>query len=81
MRATNSTAFIAVCVWLSSCGRQVPVSADVILTNGRIFTGGGAGFVEAIAVRGENILAAGTTREIDSRATAATRRIDLGAGW
>ena len=54
------------------------MSADIILTNGRIFTGGGAGFVEALAVSGENILAAGTTQEISIKATAATRRIDLG---
>ena len=78
MRATSSTAIVAACIWLVSCGRQAPVSADIILTNGRIFTGGAAGFVEALAVRGENILSVGTTQEINARATEATRRIDLG---
>jgi predicted amidohydrolase YtcJ len=79
MRATNSTAIIAACIiWLVSCGRQAPISADIILTNGRIFTGGGAGFVQAVAVRGESILSAGTTEEVNTRATQATRRIDLG---
>lgn len=78
MRAANATAIIAACVWLLSCGRQVPESADIILTIGRVFTGGGARFVEALAVRGERILAVNTTQEISTRATAATRRIDLG---
>jgi predicted amidohydrolase YtcJ len=77
MRSVTLTA-IAACVWLVSCGKQSPISADVILTNGKIFTGGGAGFVEALAVRGENIVAAGTLQELIGRATDATRRIDLG---
>lgn len=78
MRAANTTAVIATCVWLLSCGRQAPENADIILTNGRIFTGASAGFVEALSVRGETIQATGTTQEITARAAAATRRIDLG---
>ena len=78
MRAAKSPAIIAACVCLLSCGKQMPESADIILSNGKIFTGGNARFVEAIAVRGERILAMGTTQEITARATAATRRIDLG---
>lgn len=56
MRATYSTAIIAARTWLVSCGRQAPVSAGIILTNGRIFTCRTAGFVEALAVPGELVL-------------------------
>jgi predicted amidohydrolase YtcJ len=51
---------------------------DIILTNGQVFTGVTAKpRVEALAIRGERILAVGTTADINQLATAKTQRIDL----
>ncbi len=53
--------------------------ADLILVNGTIFTSDTAQlYAQAIAIRGERILAVGTTEAITRMAGPATRRIDLG---
>ncbi|HEV7330261.1 MAG TPA: amidohydrolase [Flavisolibacter sp.] len=52
---------------------------DLILTNGKIFTADEAvPYAEAIAIRGDRIVAVGTTAAVEKRAGATTRRIDLG---
>lgn len=52
---------------------------DLILLNGKIFTSDSAHpHVEALAIQGERILAAGTSEKIASLAGPATKRIDLG---
>lgn len=52
--------------------------ADLILTGGRVWTGDdGRPWAEAVAVRGERILAVGSDREIRSLAGSSTRTIDL----
>lgn len=54
---------------------------DQILTNGRIYAAPeGSGFrtVEAIAISGEKIIAAGSNAEIRALAGPATKRVDLG---
>jgi len=58
-------------------GRQAP--PDLILVNGKIFTSDAAHpYVQAIAVRGERIATAGTSKEIASLAGPQTKRLDLG---
>ena len=51
---------------------------DLILVNGRVFTSNAnRPFVEALAIRGERIVAVGTSKEIVSLAGKETRRIEL----
>jgi predicted amidohydrolase YtcJ len=51
--------------------------ADLILINGRLWTGNGAQWTEALASRGERIIAVGSNNEIKKLADAQTRVIDL----
>lgn len=51
--------------------------ADLVLYNGRIWTGGTPRFVEAIALRGEHVLAIGSSEEMRALAGKTTRQIDL----
>jgi predicted amidohydrolase YtcJ len=61
-----------------SSGALATESPDSILINGRIFTGAADKLrVEALAVRGERIIATGTTAEIVKLAGPATHKIDL----
>ena len=61
---------------LSASGQQAP--ADLILLNGKVFTADSAKpSAEAVAIRGERIIAVGTSAEIEKVAGAMTRRIDL----
>lgn len=56
--------------------------ADLILTNGRIYTVDAARpWAEAIAIRGERILAVGSAGEVAATADADTRIIDLGGAF
>ena len=60
-------------------GQQAP--PDLILLNGKIFTSDAAHpYVEALAIRGERIVATGTTEKIRSLAGPLTKRIDLEIG-
>ena len=54
------------------------VAANLILFNGKIWTGDPAGrFVQAVAIAGNRIVATGTDEEIAARAPADSKRIDL----
>ncbi len=53
---------------------------DLVVVNGRVFTGAGQAVAEAIAVRGSEILRVGTTREIKAMAGAATKVVDARGG-
>ncbi len=54
-------------------------SADIALINGRIWTGGdSASLVEAVAIRGDQIVRVGTTAEIRAAIDQHTQVIDLG---
>lgn len=54
-------------------------SADIILVNGKIFTGSPTHpYVEAVAIKGERILSIGTSRQINALSGSQTKRIDLG---
>ena len=56
-----------------------PTAPDVILTGGRVFTSVPAHpWVEALAIRGDRIVAVGTTVEITRLAAPRTRRIAVG---
>jgi len=53
-------------------------SADLILFNGKVFTGNSARpHAEAIAIRGERIIAVGNSDEIRALAGPATKRVDM----
>jgi predicted amidohydrolase YtcJ len=57
---------------------RTPVQADLMLTNGRIWTGDAAHpWAEALAARGERLIAVGTSDEVKKLAGPQTRIIDL----
>lgn len=51
--------------------------ADLILSGGRIFLGREAGFAEALAIRGNEVLAAGSAEALAALAGPATRVVEL----
>jgi predicted amidohydrolase YtcJ len=69
----------------AGCTRQPATPAEVLFVNGRIYTLAGEPpaavqdepFVEALAVRGGRIVAAGTTTVVRAHAGPATRLVDL----
>lgn len=68
--------FLGALLSFSAFGQQVP--ADLILLNGKVFTAElGKPYAEAVAIRGERILAVGSSDEIKRLANAKTRVIDL----
>ena len=59
-----------------------PAAADLILTNGRVYTVESARpWAEAIAIRGDRIAAVGSSVELQSLRGPATRVIDLGGAF
>jgi predicted amidohydrolase YtcJ/mono/diheme cytochrome c family protein len=57
----------------------IPSYPDMVLLNGKVFTADPARpWAEAIAIRGERIMAVGSSAEIRALAGAGTRRIELG---
>ncbi len=63
---------------LPACGPE-PETADLVLLNGRVWTANPEQpWAEAVSVKGNTILAAGTTRDVEAQAGARTRKIDLG---
>jgi predicted amidohydrolase YtcJ len=67
------------CVSLSSFAQQT--KPDLILFNGKIFTSVAAHpYVEALAIRGDRIVATGDTATIRAIAGPGTRQIDLHGG-
>lgn len=62
---------------LAGAGQQA--SPDLILLNGKIFTGGSEhSYVEALAIGNDRIVATGTSEKIAGLAGAQTKRVDLG---
>lgn len=63
------------------CGTYTRVAAqaaDLILTNGKIFTSdSGQLFVQALAIKGNRIMAVGTNASIEKLSSPKTKRIDL----
>jgi predicted amidohydrolase YtcJ len=63
---------------VSACGPAAPVP-DTVLVNGKIFTSNtSALWAQALAIRGDRIIAVGDTATITSLAGSSTRTIDLG---
>jgi predicted amidohydrolase YtcJ len=67
---------------LSACGTEpAPAPASLAVTNARVWTGNPEQpWAEAVAVRGERILAVGTTTEIQKTVAAGTAVIDADGG-
>jgi len=56
-----------------------PPPPDVVLVNGRVFTADATRpYVEALAIRGDRIVAVGTSAQITALAGPTTRRVDVG---
>src|SRR5260370_22023000 len=73
-------AALAATLCLVALGIGQPPSADVVLVNGRVFTSDGSRpFVEALAIRGDRIVAVGTSAEMESLAGPETPPHHLGA--
>ena len=70
---------LLLCISAPISGRAQAQAPDLILTNGKIFTADvAAPYAEAIAIRGDRIVAVGPTAAVEKRAGATTRQIDLG---
>ena len=66
-------------ILLAAACRPAPPPADLVLVNGKIITVDSTDRIaEAIAVRGDRIVAVGTTAEVERLVGKTTRRIDLG---
>jgi hypothetical protein len=80
MRPRACIALLAACgvaIGAAAVRAQQP-AADIVLTNGKIITVDGKFTIaQAVAIRGERILAVGSTQEITRLAGPSTRRIDL----
>lgn len=61
----------------AACGRPAEPAADLILTGGDVLTLGSPGVVEALAVRGDRVVAAGTSQEVGRLAGPGTRVVEL----
>ncbi len=69
---------IALIIGLSLFAYGQKAAADLILFNGKVFTSDLAKpSAEAVAIRGERIVAVGTNKEIEKLVTSKTRKIDL----
>lgn len=67
-----------VCLAVASCSPSPPPAADLILTNGRIWTGDAAlAEARALAVTGERVTALGSSESVAAARGPATRVIDL----
>jgi hypothetical protein len=61
----------------SACAGSV--TPDLVVTNARVFTNDAARpWAEALAIRGERVIAVGTSAELRASVTAATRAVDAG---
>ena len=68
--------FLSLLLSISASRQQAP--ADMVLFNGKVFTADpGRPYAEAVAIRGERILAVGSVDDIKRLANAKTRLIDL----
>src|SRR4030095_3321501 len=65
---------VSICISISISAQ----TADIVLTNGKIFTSDDSKlYVQAIAIKGNKIMATGTSEEILKLANKKTRKIDL----
>ncbi len=80
MRSIIFFVFGCFCCFLFSCSKERPdETADLVFTNGRVWAGGdSAKFYDAIAIKSNMILAAGTSEEIKKSTSEKTKVVDLG---
>src|SRR5712692_2907873 len=72
-------AFTLTLLAISAMAQDAVAPPDLVLLNGRVFTADPAKrWAEAIAIRGDRIVAVGTSSEIAAMAGDRTRRIDVG---
>jgi predicted amidohydrolase YtcJ len=77
-RALAGLALASAMILQSGCGRESQPPADLVLVNGVVLTVDSTDRIaEAVAVRGNRIVAVGTTESIESLVGPATRRVDL----
>lgn len=70
----------ALCIGSALLAQQTPAASppDLILTGGKVFTADSAGlWAEAVAIRGDRIIAVGTTEQVRRLARGSTREIAL----
>lgn len=79
MKTRASHFFLSLLLLLSlTSNSNAQTRADLILTNGKIFTADTAHlYVQALAIKGNKIVAVGNTKDIERLATAKTKRINL----
>lgn len=79
MRSVGTLARTAASIaWALGVSGCVATSADTVFVNGKIFTANPSQpWVQAVAVRGDRIVAVGDSTAIGGLATASTRRLDL----
>ena len=76
MRATVTAAIVAMVLVAGCAGAATP---DTILVNGKVFTSNPAQpWAQAVAIRGERVIAVGDTAAITALAGSSTRRLDAG---
>lgn len=69
---------IALCVLSALCPALLHAAADAVYLNGQVWTGGGINdLAEAVAVKGNRIVAVGTTQRIKRLIAVGTRVVDL----
>jgi predicted amidohydrolase YtcJ len=81
LRSIHSAALLPILAILAGCApvRPQAVSADLILTNARVYTVDEATpWAEAVAIKDGKILAVGSRADIAARQGAATRVVDMG---
>lgn len=81
IKKTTTLALLCLAI-LSSCTQKKPntksIAPDKILINGKVYTADSDNpYAEAIAIKGSQIIAVGTTDEINKLANAQTKTIDL----
>jgi hypothetical protein len=70
------------CLALAACAGPAEPSADLVLLNGRVYTVDAAEpWAEAVAVRGDRIIAVGSSSDIRAMAGPDTRTIDLAGAF
>jgi predicted amidohydrolase YtcJ len=76
------TLLAALCILSGACAHARnarPAAPDLVLTGGKVFTADPARpWAEAVAIRGERIVAVGSSEEVSRLAGTSTRRIALG---
>lgn len=75
--AAAVAAAVAICAL--PCAPAAAQPADTVLVNGRIITlDAGSSVAQALAVRGDRIVAVGTAREVEAHVGSTTRIVDVG---